>query len=147
MQKTRNGGQVAKVHETDLSCSSFDVPGSEKQLAVSNSVEEKVILEPNTVNLDESICEPGAADDAVIAEEKIQTETSILQSNDKVPEVISDQKREIPKKIKKNDKIKFTAANEFGQIENSKELSIDVLKKLMGSGKIVTMFFVSQQEM
>ena len=69
----RNGGQVAKVHETDLSCYSFDVPGSEKLLAVSDSVEEKVILEPNTVSLDDSICEPGAADDAVIAEEKIQT--------------------------------------------------------------------------
>ena len=87
----RNGGQVAKVHKTEFFCSSFDVPGSEKQLAVSDSVEEKVIPEPNIVNLDESICEPGAADDAVIAEEKNQTGTSILQSNDKVPEVISDQ--------------------------------------------------------
>ena len=75
-----------------------------------------MILEPNTVNLDESICKTGAADDAVIAEEKIQTGTSILQSNDKVPEVISDQMREISKKFEKNDKIKFTAANEFGQI-------------------------------
>ena len=35
-----------------------------------------------------------------------------------MPEVISDQKREVPNKFKKNDKIKFTAANELGQIED-----------------------------
>ena len=77
-----------------------------------------MIREPNTVNLGESICEPGAADDAMIAEEKVQSGTSLLQSVDNVPEVISDQKREISKKFKKNDKTKFTAANELGKIED-----------------------------
>ena len=81
-----------------------------------------MIREPNTVNLGESICEPGAADDAVIAEEVIETGTSLLQSVDKVQEVISDQKRKISRKFKKNDKTTFTAANKLGKIEDTQRV-------------------------